>query len=347
MKFDDPNHTFIIAEAGSNWKVNSFEEDLKQAKKLIKTAAIAGADAVKFQTYRPETVFVPEAGKIKYLSEKGINETINEIFEKLSMPYEMIPELSDFCKKEKIMFMSTPFSITDAKEVDPYVEIHKVASFEINHVRLLEFLAKIKKPILISTGASSYDEIDFAVNLVKKNGNNLIGLFQCTSKYPAPIEELNLNVIPKMKSRYNLPIGLSDHSMDPLIGPLTAISLGATFIEKHFTLDRNLPGPDHPFALIPNELELMVKSIRKAEKSKGTGEKTVLEIENELRSAGTRAIQAIKNIKKGEILKEGVNFDVLRPGNRTRGLEPRFLNEINGKKSTKDISLGDGILEYE
>ena len=259
----------------------------------------------------------------------------------------MIPELSDFCKKENIMFMSTPFSINDAKQVDPYVEIHKIASFEINHVRLLEFLAKIKKPILISTGASTYDEIDFAVNLIKQNGNNMIGLFQCTSKYPAPIEELNLNVIPKMKSRYNLPIGLSDHSMDPLIGPITAIGLGATFIEKHFTLDRNLPGPDHPFALVPSELELMIKSIRKADKAKGTGEKQILEIENELRNAGTRAIQAIKNIKKGEILQEGVNFEILRPGNRTRGLEPRFLNEMNGKKATKDISLGEGILEYE
>ena len=347
MKFNDSNHTLIIAEAGSNWKVGSYEDDLKQAKKLIKTAADAGADAVKFQTYRSETVFVPEAGKINYLSEKGINENINDIFKKLSMPYEMIPELSDFCKKENIMFMSTPFSINDAKQVDPYVEIHKIASFEINHVRLLEFLAKIKKPILISTGASTYDEIDFAVNLIKQNGNNMIGLFQCTSKYPTPIEELNLNVIPKMKSRYNLPIGLSDHSMDPLIGPITAIGLGATFIEKHFTLDRNLPGPDHPFALVPSELELMVKSIRKADKAKGTAEKQILEIENELRHAGTRAIQAIKNIKKGEILQEGVNFEILRPGNRTRGLEPRFLNEMNGKKATKDISLGEGILEYE
>ena len=135
MQFDNPHHTFVIAEAGSNWKVGSFEDDLIQAKKLIDVAKNAGANAVKFQTYKAETVFVPNAGRIEYLLEKGIDQSINDIFQHLSMPYEMIPELYDYCKKNGIMFMSTPFSIEDAKEVDPYVEIHKIASFEINHVR--------------------------------------------------------------------------------------------------------------------------------------------------------------------------------------------------------------------
>ena len=126
-----------------------------------------------------------------------------------------------------------------------------------------------------------------------------------------------------------------------------AIGLGVTIIEKHFTLDRSLPGPDHPFALIPSELELMIQSIRKAEKSKGSGKKEILPEETELRRFATRSIQAIKNISKGDILQEGVNFEVLRPGNRTRGLEPRFLLEINGRKATKDIKIGDGITEYE
>lgn len=347
MQFDNPSHTFIIAEAGSNWKAGSYDEDLQRSKELIKIASKAGADAVKFQTFRPETVFVPDAGKIDYLSKKGIDESINDVFEKLAMPYEMIPELSKYCKQEKIMFMSTSFSIDDAKQVDPYVEFHKIASFEINHVRLVEFLTKTKKPLLISTGASTFDEIDFVVDLVKKNGNNKIALLQCTSKYPAPLDVLNLSVIPKMKSRYNVPVGFSDHSMDPIIGPVLAVGMGATIIEKHFTLDRNLPGPDHPSALIPSELELMVQAIRNAEKAKGTGEKTILEVEKELRQAGTRAIQAIKNIAKGEVLREGINFDVLRPGNRTRGEEPRFLSKVNGKKSKKDVAIGEGITDYE
>ena len=347
LKIDDPNHTFIIAEAGSNWKSGSYEEDLEQAKKLIKIASNSGADAVKFQTYRADTVYAYNAGNSNYLAEQGINKKINEIFEYLSMPYEMISELSQICNDEKIIFMSTPFSVEDAKQIDPFVSLHKIASFEINHVRLIEFLSKTEKPILISTGASTFDEIDFAVNLIKNNKNNEIGLLQCTSKYPAPIESLNLSAIPKMKERYNIPIGFSDHSVEPLIGPLTAVGLGATIIEKHFTLDKNLTGPDHSFAITPQELELMVKSIRQADKTKGNGKKMILDEEQELLLFAKRRIQAIKDIRKGDILKEGFNFEVLRPGNRIRGLEPRFLDKINGTKSTKDVLKGDGITEFE
>ena len=347
LKIDDPNHTFIIAEAGSNWKSGSYEEDLEQAKKLIKIASKAEADAVKFQTYKADTVYAYNAGNSNYLAEQGINKEINEIFEYLSMPYEMISELSQICNDEKIIFMSTPFSVEDAKQIDPFVSLHKIASFEINHVRLIEFLSKTEKPILISTGASTFDEIDFAVNLIKNNKNNEIGLLQCTSKYPAPIESLNLSAIPKMKERYNIPIGFSDHSVEPLIGPLTAVGLGATIIEKHFTLDKNLPGPDHSFAITPQELELMVKSIRQADKTKGNGKKMILDEEQELLLFAKRRIQAIKDIRKGDILKEGFNFEVLRPGNRIRGLEPRFLDKINGTKSTKDVLKGDGITEFE
>ena len=347
LKIDDPNHTFIIAEAGSNWKSGSYEEDLEQAKKLIKIASNSGADAVKFQTYRADTVYAYNAGNSNYLAEQGINKEINEIFEYLSMPYEMISELSQICNDEKIIFMSTPFSVEDAKQIDPFVSLHKIASFEINHVRLIEFLSKTEKPILISTGASTFDEIDFAVNLIKNNKNNEIGLLQCTSKYPAPIESLNLSAIPKMKERYNIPIGLSAHSVEPLIGPLTAVGLGATIIEKHFTLDKNLTGPDHSFAITPQELELMVKSIRQADKTKGNGKKMILDEEQELLLFAKRRIQAIKDIRKGDILKEGFNFEVLRPGNRIRGLEPRFLDKINGTKSTKDVLKGDGITEFE
>ena len=346
-KLSDSSHTFVIAEAGSNWKAGSRDEDLERARQLIKIASKIGADAIKFQTYRPETVYASGAGNSKYLSEQGISENINDIFQRFSMPYEIIPELAKYCKQENIAFMSTPFSVDDAKHIDPFVEIHKVASYEINHVRLLEYLAETKKPILISTGASTYKEIDFAVNLVKKRGNHMIGLMQCTAKYPCSLEALNLSVIPEMKSRYDLPIGFSDHSMDPIIGPLMGIGLGATFIEKHFTLDRNLPGPDHPFSLIPDELKMMIDSIRKADGTKGVGNKTILKEEEELRQFATRSLQAIKKITKGEVLQEGLNFDVLRPGNRIRGLDAIYLNDVNGKKAIKDIEIGDGITDYE
>lgn len=276
-----------------------------------------------------------------------IQKNIEDIFDEHSMPYEMIPDLAKSCKEENVQFMSTPFSVQDAKLIDPYTTIHKIASFEINHVRLIEFLAKTGKPILISTGASTYEEIDFYVNMLKKFGTNNIVLLQCTSKYPCPIQSLNLSVIPKMKHRYEISIGFSDHSTDPIIGPILAVGLGATVVEKHFTLDKNLSGPDHSFALNPNELESMIFSIRQAELAFGSGQKEILKDELELRKFATRSIQAITDISKGEILREGINFEILRSGNRIRGLEARFLELINGKKAIKKIERGDGITEFE
>ena len=346
MIFNNSDHVFVIAEAGSNWKCGTYEDDLNQARNLIDTAVKAGADAVKFQTYKPETTYVSEAGTSEYLSKTGYTEKIEDIFKEHSMPYEMIPQLFKYCKEKQIMFMSTPFSVSDAKAIDPYVEIHKIASFEINHVRLIEFLAKTNKPIIISTGASTYDEIEFCINLLKKNNCNNIILLQCTSTYPCSVDSLNLSVIPKMKLKFNLPIGLSDHSVHPIIAPLTSIGLGAKVIEKHFTLDKSLSGPDHSFALDPIELEYMIKSIRKSQLSFGSGLKEILDTENELRQFATRSLQAIDDIKKDEILIEGKNFDILRSGNRIRGMEPRFLELVSGKKATKFIKKGDGITEY-
>jgi len=341
--FHKENHIFVIAEAGSNWKAGSCDEDLERATKLIETASKSGADAVKFQTFKANTVYVQKAGNVKYLDNEIHSKNINEIFDELSMPYEMIPKLAKICEKNNIMFMSSPFSVTDAKEVDPFVKIHKVASYENNHIRLLEFLAKTKKPVIVSTGASSVEEIEFLVNLWKENKGGPLALLQCTARYPAPLETLNISVIRELKKKFNVSIGLSDHSLDPIIGPLVAIGMGATIIEKHFTLDRTLPGPDHMFSLTPNELELMVKSIRKAEKAKGLEKKIILKEELELRQFATRSIQAIKDISRGDILKEGINFDVLRPGNRDRGANSRFLLDLDGKKVIRDIKAGEGI----
>ena len=337
------NSVFIIAEAGSYWKSGSYEDDIECAKKLIEVASKSGCDAIKFQTFRPETLYVKNAGFSDYLSKQGMRSEINEIFENLTMPYEMIPELAAYCIKKEIKFMSTPFSVEDAKQVDPYVEIHKVASYENNHVRLLEFLAETKKPTFVSTGATTYEEIDFLIDIFKKN--NSLRLMQCTAKYPCPVDDLNLSVISHLNSKYDIPVGFSDHSIDPIIAPVMAVAYGAIAIEKHFTLNKASPGPDHFFALDPNELSLMVQSIRKAEKSLGSGIKEVLKTEKELRNFAKRSIQAICKIPKGQELIEGVNFDVLRPGKKSRGLEPRFLDSLNGKKSKTDIDDGEGITD--
>lgn len=344
---NNKNHCFVIAEAGSNWKARTQNQSIARAKKLIDTAAKLGADAIKFQTYNAKSVYVENAGKSKYLKNKGIEKKVTEIFDKFSMPHSMLPILSQHCKKRRIELMSTPFSVEDAKAVNKVVKFHKIASYELNHTKLLEFVAKTGKPVIISTGSSTLDEIDYAIKTLKKNGCEKIAILQCTAKYPSPIESLNLNVIPELKKRYNVPIGFSDHSLDPIIGPLSALNLGATIIEKHFTLDKSLIGPDHFFALNPKELKLMIDSIRKSESSRGNKNKKILSEEKELRQFAVRAIQATKNIKKGELLHMGKNMDILRPGNQKRGEEPRFWRKIEGKIAKKEISKGVGITQKD
>ena len=341
------NSVFIIAEAGSNWRMGTPERDMKMAKTLIDVASEAGADAIKFQTYRAHSVYVPNAGNSDYLSNAGIKESINKIFEDLSMPYEMIPKLAEYSKKKNIEFMSTPFSVEDAKAIDPYTNYHKIASYEISHLRLIEYIASTGKPTFLSTGASNKEEIKWALETFFSNGGKKITLLQTTAKYPASISSLNLKAMIDLKNEFDVDVGLSDHSTDPIIGPVVATALGASVIEKHFTLDRKLPGPDHSFALNPNQLKEMIRSIRNAEKGLGSGEKVVLDEESELRDYAQRTIQCIKPISKGDIFVEGENVNVLRSGKQRKGLHPRFLEKIEGRKSTRNIAIGDGVMEED
>ncbi|MCZ7587139.1 MAG: N-acetylneuraminate synthase family protein [Deltaproteobacteria bacterium] len=219
---------FVIAEAGSNWRMGTPARDMKMAKTLIDAAADAGADAVKFQTYRPETVYVPNAGDSDYLSEAGIKESITEIFRDLSMPYEMIPELAAYAAEKNIEFMSTPFSVRDFSEIDPHVRRHKIASYEISHVRLLEAAGQSGKPLVLSTGASVEADIAWAVDTYRSAGGADLTLMQCTAKYPAPVSSLNLRTLPWLRDRFGVRVGLSDHSRHPTWAPVAAVALGAT-----------------------------------------------------------------------------------------------------------------------
>lgn len=335
---------FIIAEAGSNWRMGSKRRDKAMAKALIDIAKESGADAVKFQTYRPETVYVHNAGQSSYLADAGILEDISTIFADLAMPYEMIEELAAYCKKSKIEFMSTSFSEKDFEEVDPYVSRHKIASYENSHIHLLKLAAQSKKPLLLSTGASTVDEIAWAVSTYREEGGKDITLLQCTAKYPADPDSMNLSALTFLKERFQCPVGLSDHSRDPVIAPVMATALGATVIEKHFTLSNSLPGPDHSFAVVPSELKEMVREIRSAEAMRGGGFKGIHRSEEELRKFARRGLQAILRIKPGEEFREGKNIAILRPGNQTIGVHPRFLKEIEGKPAKREIEAGSGIL---
>ena len=337
------NRVYVIAEAGSNWRAGSPERDRAQARALIDVAVEAGADAVKFQTYRPETVYVANAGNSDYLSKSGVKDDIGKIFADLAMPYEMIPELAAYCRKQDIAFMSTPFSPDDFAAIDPHVQIHKVASYEISHPHLITLAARSGKPLVMSTGASVESDIAWAVDLFHAGGGKDLCLMQCTAKYPANIDSLNLLAIPSLRRRFRAAVGLSDHSREAALAPVMAVALGARVIEKHFTLDNTLPGPDHSFALLPSELKQLVREVRMAEQALGDGIKRVLEAEEELAAYARRGLQATQVIQKGDMLREGQNFAILRPGKQPLGAHPRHLARIEGRKARRTIKLGEGI----
>lgn len=338
-----PDRVFVIAEAGSNWRAGTPARDRKMARALIDVAAEAGADAVKFQTYRAKTVYAANAGKSDYLSDAGIDEAIHDIFLDLEMPYELVPELAEYCGERGIEFMSTPFSPADLAAVDPYVSTHKIASYEISDVRLIEAVARTGKPVVLSTGASTPEDIDTALDVLRGNDAGPVCLLQCTSSYPAPPDSLNLNTIPWLIERYGVPAGLSDHSADPIVAPVAAVALGASVIEKHYTLHRRLPGPDHAFAIDPEELAELVRTVRLAAEMRGSGTKEVGEAEQELFRFARRRVQATRAIRAGETLEEGVNVAILRPGGRSPGVHPRQLSSLLGRAASRDIAEGDGI----
>lgn len=336
---------FIIAEAGSNWRAGSPEKDLEQAYALIDAAADAGADAVKFQTFTAEGTYVPNAGPSDYLSHAGIRQEITEIFKEITLPHAMLPKLAEKCRARGIEFMSSTFSADDFAAVDPYVKRHKMGSYEIGHLRLLELTGRSGKPLILSTGGATEEEIAWAVDTFFKNGGKDLTLMQCTARYPAPLSSLHLRAIEWLERRFKLPIGFSDHSREPWVAPVAATALGAVMIEKHFTLDNRLKGPDHAFAILPGELKALVQAVRQAEKTLGSFVKCIDPEELELRSYAHRGIQAIRPIQKGELFREGENVAILRPGKQLKGVHPKYIDALQGKPAKRSIPLGDGLQE--
>lgn len=335
---------FIIAEAGSNWKIsNDIEENKKTAFKLIDAAKEAGADAIKFQVFHAETTYVKEAGKSDYLAESGIHTEIYSLLEQLEMPFEWIPEIANYCKKMEIEFMASIFSPQDFEQVNPYVSRHKIASYEISHPHLLRLAALSGKPLILSTGASEEEDIAWAVQEFHKHGGQSLTLLQCTAKYPADASMMHLKNITTLKNYFLVPVGLSDHSLNPFAAPIGAVSLGATVIEKHFTLSRDLPGPDHAFALTPIELNAMIRSIREIEKMLGSSVKRIRDEEKELYFFARRGIQATRAIAAGEKISEGKNMAILRPGKHRLGAHARFISQIEGMVAKHAINPGEGI----
>ena len=323
---------FIIAEAGSN-----HNGSLEQAKELIDVAVEAGADAVKFQIYTAETLYSKYTPEFSYLNLKGQN--VYELIKDIETPREWIQELAGYCKDRDILFLATPFDFEAVDILDKYVPSFKIASFEITDLELLKYAAEKGKPMIISTGMVNLGEIEDAITAIKSVGNEDIVLLHCNSLYPAPVEIVNLKAIETMRTAFKVPVGFSDHTLGIHI-PIAAVAIGACVIEKHFTLDRTLPGPDHSFAIEPDELKEMVRYIREVEKAKGSGIKEKSELESEeMYIKARRSIHAKVDILKGTKITRDV-LVIKRPG---YGIKPKFIDIVVGREAKRDMREDEWI----
>lgn len=325
---------FIIAEAGSN-----HNGSLERAFALVDAAADAGADAVKFQSFKAAKLYPRDAGRSDYLNQ---DRSIFDIIREMEMPDQWVPKLAEHCRSRGIIFLSSPFDEGSADLLNPYVPAFKVASYEMTHIPLVRHVAAKGKPVIISTGTADLSEVAATVEEFYRTGNMELALLQCTAKYPAPLGAVNVRAMLALKEAFGVVTGLSDHSREPLPAPIAAVALGADIIEKHFTLSNKLPGPDHAFAVEPHELKAMVAHIRMAETALGSGVKVSLADEAELRAFARRSIFSLKDIHKGEKMGSG-NIGVLRNGKLEPGLPPVMLENVTGKTAARDIPEGKGI----
>ena len=329
---------FIIAEAGVN-----HDGSLKKALKLIDVAKSVGANAVKFQTFKAEDLATKSAPKADYQIKNSSKkkETQYEMLKKLEFSDKMHRACIKRCKEKKILFISSAFDIKNLLYLKKLnISMFKVPSGEINNIPYLETLGKFNKKIILSTGMSNIGEIKLAINTLVKNGTKRsnISLLQCTSAYPAPPEEINLRTILTLKKKFNLIVGLSDHSVG-VNAPPAAVSLGAKIIEKHLTLNKNLKGPDHKASLNPKEFKIMVNNIRTVEKMLGSFLKKITKSEKKNIKIVRKSIVASKDILKNERFSKS-NIACKRPGT---GIKPVHFNKILGKKSKKNFKKDELI----
>jgi len=329
---------FIIAEAGVNHSGN-----VNLAKKLIDGAKSTEADAIKFQTFKAENVVISSAEKADYQKQTtGGEESQFEMIKRLELAGRDFVELSAYAHKKGIVFLSSPF---DRESVDLLDELNvpafKIPSGEITNFPLLKHIARKKKPIILSTGMSTLGEIEDALEVIRKEKAKEIVLLHCVTAYPAKVEEVNLRVIETLRREFKLPVGLSDHTLGITI-PIAAVALGACVIEKHFTMDKNLPGPDHQASLELQELTQMVKAIRQVEKAMGDGNKAPTEEEKQIQTVARRSIVAGVNIPKGTIITE-VMLRIKRPGT---GIKPEYLQNVCGA-TTKVSIKRDELIRWE
>jgi len=323
---------YIIAEMSANHG-QSYDE----AVKIIHATKEAGADAIKLQTYTPDTITI-DCDNEYFRIKKGTiweGKNLYALYKEAYTPWEWQPKLKKIANELGMDLFSTPFDNTAVDFLEKMdVPVYKIASFELVDIPLIQYVAKKSKPIIMSTGMATLSEIEEAVTAAREAGCKELALLKCTSAYPADPSEMNLRTIPHMAEAFGCPVGLSDHTLGIAV-PIAAVTLGACIVEKHFTLSRSVPGPDSAFSLEPQEFKAMVEAIRVAEKAIGTVNYAVTEKEAASR-VFRRSLFVVNDMKAGDIFTED-NVRTIRPGN---GIHSRYLEIILGKKALQDIKKG-------
>ena len=326
-RIGDGNPVFIIAEIGGNF--STFE----QGRKLIDSAISCGANAVKIQTFKAEN-YVSKFATFTMPNVGGKKKQL-EIIKELELDYKIQKKMFDYCKKKKIIFFSTPSHKTDVDFLEGIGnKIYKIGSDDLTNIPLMKYVAKLQKPTIISTGMSNFEEVYDVVKIFRREKNRQLAILHCVSMYPHEPKFANLNVIQMMKKKFELPIGWSDHTLG-IETSVTAATMGANIVEKHFTLNKKAKGPDHAISADPIDLEKMVQNIRLMEKMRGNGLKSPAYCELGNRKNVRKSVVALKNIKKGTKITRNL-LEIKRPG---FGIPPNRIEEIVGKKTRKMIKM--------
>jgi sialic acid synthase SpsE len=331
---------YVIAEAGSN-----HNRDLATALRLIEVAAEAGADAVKFQTYTAEGLYSRRTPEMKYLKDQGLlaeRESVWDLIKRVELPWEWHADLARHAAECGITFFSTPFEDAAVDVLEKVgVPAYKIASYEVNHLPLIERVARTGKPMLISTGMASLGDIERALDTAAAAGARDLLVMHCAVNYPPRFADLNLRAITTLRAAFQIPIGWSDHTLGHT-ADVVAVTLGACAVEKHYTLSRDHPGPDHPFALEPKELTAMVVAIREAEEALGSSVKRVTDAEADLFRLGRRSLVAARDLPAGAELVRS-DLAVKRPG---FGIPVDALGQVVGRHVVRDL-VADEVLEWD
>lgn len=325
---------YIIAEAGVN-----HNGSLDLACRLVDAAKAAGADCIKFQTFRAQNLVSRNAGKADYQKDTTGDGSQADMLTKLELSYDAFSRLKQYCEEVGITFLSTPFDLESAAFLDQLgVPFWKIPSGEVTNLPYLEALAKTGRPVVMSTGMCEMDEIEAALRVLREHETSDIRLLHCNTEYPTPFADVNLRAMETMRDAFGVEVGYSDHTKGIEV-PIAAAALGATIIEKHFTLDRNMDGPDHKASLEPEELAAMVSAIRNIEQALGSGEKTASPSERKNIAVARKSIVAKRSIKAGERLTED-NLTVKRPGS---GVSPMRWRDVLGTAAIRDFEEDEMI----